>query len=185
MLAEIRKWLYVALAAFRRLWLRNVWGMDIGKGVRISGKAHLDYTHPRGVHIGDYTIITPGARIFTHDYVGAHHDDTRIGSCCFIGANAIITAGVTIGDHCIIAAGAVVNGHVPDRCMVAGNPPRIVKTDLVTGHYGRTAEWAEGRIAAETSTPDQLSDGNTPTEPLNTPQHDLQTPKDAGNSNNG
>lgn len=167
MLAAIRKQLYVFLATLRRFYLRRVWGMDIGKGVRISGKASLDYTYPQGVHIGDYTIVTPGARIFTHDYVGAHHDHTRIGKCCFIGANAIITAGVTIGDHCIVAAGTVVNGHVPDRCMVAGNPPRIVKTDLVTGHYGRTVEWAEGRIEEL----EQTSDSETHPEALSEPQH--------------
>ena len=166
MLAAIRKQLYVLLAALRRQYLRTLWGMDIGKGVRISGKAHLDYTHPKGIHIGDYTILTPGVRVFTHDYVGAHHDDTRIGKCCFIGANAIITAGVTIGDHCIIAAGTVVNGHVPDRCMVAGNPPRIVKTDLVTGHYGRTVEWAEGRLEEIGET----SHGTDAPEPLDGPQ---------------
>ena len=172
MLTAIRKQLYVALAALRRQYLRSVWGMDIGKGVRISGKAHLDYTHPKGVHIGDYTIVTPGVRIFTHDYIRAVHDDTRIGKCCFIGANAIITAGVTIGDHCIVAAGTVVNGHVPDRCMVAGNPPRIVRTDLVTGHYGRTVPWADGRNDADT----QLSDGNPVDQPLDGAQPTPQSP---------
>lgn len=167
MLSWIRKWLYVALAALRRLCLRHVWGMTIGKGVRISSKATLDYTYPKGVHIGEYTILTPGVRIFTHDYVGAHHDVTSIGKCCFVGANAIITAGVRVGDHCIIAAGAVVTGHVPDRCMVAGNPARIVKTDIVTGHYGRTVEWAEGRIEEI----GQTSDSETRVEALNEPQH--------------
>ncbi len=169
MLSDIRKWLYVALAALRRQYLRSVWGMTIGKGTRISGKAHLDFTYPKGVHIGDFTIITPGVRIFTHDYVGAHHDVTSIGKCCFIGANAIITAGVRIGDHCIVAAGTVVNGHVPDRCMVAGNPPRIVKQNLVTGHYGRTVEWAEGRN-------DDIGEtmhGETGRGPLDEP-HDIQ-----------
>lgn len=167
MLAKTRNSLYVALAALRRLYLRHVWGMTIGKGVRISGKAHLDYTYPKGVHIGDFTIITPGVRIFTHDYVGAHHDDTRIGKCCFVGANAIITAGVRIGDHCIIAAGTVVNGHVPDRSMVAGNPPRIVKQGIVTGHYGRTVEWAEGRIEPIGET----SHGENAPGSLDEPQH--------------
>ena len=46
MLTAIRKQLYLAMAALRRQYLRSVWGMDIGKGVLISGKAFLDYTHP-------------------------------------------------------------------------------------------------------------------------------------------
>jgi len=172
MLSEIRNRLYLVLAALRRQYLRSVWGMDIGTGVRISGKAFLDYTHPKGVHIGDYTILTPGVRVFTHDFVGAHHDHTRIGKCCFIGANAIITAGVTIGDHCVIAAGSVVNGHVPDRSMVAGNPAQIVRTGINTGHFGRMVAWAEGRL----DEPPESLHGTTAPKPLNGPQSTPQSP---------
>ena len=171
MLAEIRKQLYIAMAALRRVYLRSVWGMTIGKGTRISGKAFLDFTNPKGVHIGDYSIITPGARILTHDYVGARHGETHIGSCCFIGANAIIMPGVRIGDHCIIAAGSVVTGHVPDRTQVAGNPARILKTGINTGHYGRTVEWAEGRLADDQI--GEISHGIESLKPLDGPQ---QTP---------
>ena len=173
MLTALRKHLYVALAALRRVYLRRVWGMTIGKGVRISGKAFLDYTYPKGVHIGDYTIITPGVRIFTHDFVGAHHDKTMIGTCCFIGANAIILAGVRIGDHCIVAAGSVVTGHVPDRTVVAGNPARIMKTGINTGHYGRTVDWAEGRLPEPQN--GEISDGAEASGSLNGPQHTTTT----------
>ena len=169
MLSWLRNRLYVALAALRRQYLRSVWGMTIGKGTRISGKAFLDFTNPKGVHIGDFTILTPGARILTHDYVGARHGDTHIGNCCFIGANAIIMPGVRIGDHCIIAAGSVVTGHVPDRTLVAGNPARILKTGINTGHYGRTVEWAEGRLPDDQI--GEITHGATAFEPLNGPQH--------------
>lgn len=186
MLAQLRTRIYVVLAALRRQYLRKVWGMTIGKGARISGKAHLDYTNPGGVHIGDYTIVTPGARIFTHDYVGAHHDNTHIGSCCFIGANAIIMPAVKIGDHCIVAAGSVVTGHVPDGTMVAGNPARIIKTGIVTGHYGRTVDWAPARNDSARNLPDaQLSDSNPPDQPLNGGQDTIQTPEKRDSSNNG
>ncbi|RYE37044.1 MAG: acyltransferase, partial [Sphingobacteriaceae bacterium] len=46
---------------------------------------------------------------------------------CWIGANVVITAGTTIGKHCVIAAGAVVTKNVPDFCIAAGNPARIIK----------------------------------------------------------
>ena len=136
MLAAIRARLQVAMTGLRRTYLRHVWGMTIGKGTRISGKAFLDYTNPQGVHIGDHTIVTPGARIFSHDFVGANHVDNHIGSKCFIGANAIILPGVTIGDHCVVAAGSVVKDDVPDRSMVAGNPAKIVRSDIKTGNFG-------------------------------------------------
>ena len=171
MAMTLRNRLYVTLAALRRQYLRSIWGMTIGKGTRISGKAFLDFTNPKGVHIGDYSIITPGARILTHDYVGARHGETHIGSCCFIGANAIIMPGVRIGDHCIIAAGSVVTGHVPDRIMVAGNPARIIKTGINTGHYGRTVDWAEGRLPEDQI--GKITHGAEPSKPLDGPQQTL------------
>ena len=142
MLVQLRTRVYLFLQRLRLIWLRKVWGMNLGTGVRISGKARLDYTHPKAIHIGDWTILTPGAQSFTHDFVTREHQDTRIGSHCFIGANAIILCGVTIGDRCVIAAGSVVNKDVPPRSMVAGNPAKIVKSGIKTGRYGRTVSWA-------------------------------------------
>ncbi len=46
---------------------------------------------------------------------------------CWIGANAVITAGVTIGKHCVIAAGTVVTKDVPPYSIAVGNPSRIIK----------------------------------------------------------
>jgi acetyltransferase-like isoleucine patch superfamily enzyme len=45
----------------------------------------------------------------------------------WIGANAVIVAGVTIGRNCVIAGGSVVTKDVPDYCVVGGNPARILK----------------------------------------------------------
>ncbi len=138
MLVPLRTRLQVILTGLRAAWLRRVWGMDIGTDVRISGKAFLDFTNPKGVHIGSQTLIAPGARVLTHDYVGGYHRDTRIGARCFVGANAIILAGVTVGDQCIIAAGAVVTEDVPAHSMVAGNPAKVVRSGLSLGRHGRT-----------------------------------------------
>lgn len=45
----------------------------------------------------------------------------------WIGANAVITAGVSIGRHSIVAAGSVVTKNVPPFSIVAGNPAKLVK----------------------------------------------------------
>jgi acetyltransferase-like isoleucine patch superfamily enzyme len=45
----------------------------------------------------------------------------------WIGANAVITAGVTIGKHSIIAAGAVVTKNIPPYSVAVGNPARVIK----------------------------------------------------------
>jgi len=110
--------------------------MTIGEGVRISRKAHLDGTNPKGVKIGDWTAVGPGAVVYTHDFPKGKHLDTVIGRNCFIGGNAMIMAGVTIGDGSIVAGGSVVFTDVPPNSLVAGNPARVTKSNIVTGKWG-------------------------------------------------
>ena len=56
-------------------------------------------------------------------------DGTRpvIGDNVMIGCHACIIGGVHIGNNVIIGAGAVVVKDVPDNCVVAGNPAKIIK----------------------------------------------------------
>lgn len=46
---------------------------------------------------------------------------------CWIGANSVITAGVTIGRHSVVAGGSVVTKNVPPYTVVAGNPARPIR----------------------------------------------------------
>jgi len=46
---------------------------------------------------------------------------------CWIGANAVVTAGITIGKHAVVAAGSVVTKDVPPYTVVGGNPAKIIK----------------------------------------------------------
>jgi acetyltransferase-like isoleucine patch superfamily enzyme len=50
-----------------------------------------------------------------------------IGDEVWIGANAVVVAGVTIGKHAIVAAGSVVTKDVPAYSVAAGNPARVIK----------------------------------------------------------
>ena len=45
----------------------------------------------------------------------------------WIGANAVILRGISIGKHAIVGAGSVVTKDVPDYAVVVGNPARVVK----------------------------------------------------------
>ena len=61
------------------------------------------------------------------DEQGVSTQQVTIGDDIWIGANAAIMPGVTIGNHCVVAAGAVVTKDVPPHSLVAGVPAKIIK----------------------------------------------------------
>ena len=65
------------------------------------------------------------------------HADTYIGKRCFIGANAIVMCGITIGDNVIIGSGSVVTKDIPSNCIAAGNPAKILKENIRTKKFGQ------------------------------------------------
>ena len=50
----------------------------------------------------------------------------KIGNKVFIGMNTTILKGVHIGNNVIIGAGSLVNKDIPDDCVVAGNPVKVI-----------------------------------------------------------
>jgi acetyltransferase-like isoleucine patch superfamily enzyme len=136
LLTRFRASLRVVIQRVRRQYFNQVWQMQLGEGSVVSFSAKLDKTNPRGLHIGKYTVVTFGAAILTHDYVNSVDRDVYIGDNCFIGAHALILPGVRIGNNCIVAAATVVARDVPSGCLVAGNPARVVETNVKTTHYG-------------------------------------------------
>lgn len=121
-------------------YLRKMYGMRIGKGVRISLKANLDKRNPRGINIGDGSYLAFGATVLCHDMSRNIHRDIKIGRNCFIGANSIILPGVTIGDEVVVAAGSVVTKSIKSNTIVAGNPATIIRNGIKTIKWGRIAD---------------------------------------------
>lgn len=103
--------------------------------------------------IGDYTAIAPNVVIADNNnhsinpfdreimqktpagsYLRgmrfSNHAPIVIGNRCWIGENSRICKGVKIGDGSVVAANAVVTKDVPENTIVAGNPARVVKTDI-------------------------------------------------------
>ena len=87
-------------------------------------------------------------KIFTHGggQVVRHIDPTFdafgkvvIGDYVYIGAEALIMPGVTIGDHALIAAGSVVTKSVPSGIVAAGNPARPICT--IEEFYARNKKY--------------------------------------------
>lgn len=55
-----------------------------------------------------------------------------IGDNVTLGANVVIIGGITIGNNVIVGAGSVVVKDIPDNCIVAGNPARIIRNNEKT-----------------------------------------------------
>lgn len=62
-----------------------------------------------------------------------------IGDNVIIFPNSVVVGRITIGSNVIIGAGSVVINDVPDNCVVAGNPAKIVSEDLKNAITNR--EW--------------------------------------------
>lgn len=137
------------LVATRRLWCNRVWGMDIHPSAQFSLSAKFDRTFPIGVHVGQQSYVAFEARILTHDMTRGLYLHTRVGRNCFIGGRSLILPGIEIGDNCVVGAGSVVTKSVPAGSLVAGNPARILASDISVGPYGRfaSADATEAKLA--------------------------------------
>jgi acetyltransferase-like isoleucine patch superfamily enzyme len=114
----------------------------VGDGVIISARTRIE--------IGDGTLLAHGAQVFDNDThpldseerrahfrsilkLGPGRDfdiptrPVRIGRGCWIGFNAAVMKGVSLGDGAIVAAGAVATRSAPAGAVLAGNPARPVR----------------------------------------------------------
>ena len=133
----MRKRLWLLFVSIYPWYLRTVYGMHIGKNCRISWRAHLDKSvNPKGIYIGDYTQVLSGAVIMSHDYCRGIIADVHIGAHCVIGGHSIIMPGITIGDEVVVGIGSIVTKDVQSNSIVAGNPARIIRSD-VRVHKGK------------------------------------------------
>ena len=118
-------------------YLKKIKKVDIGEDVTIHRHCKIDGANPRGVHIGDRARLAARSIVFAHDYYGGNmHVDTYIGKQSIIGYAAIILPGVKVGDNVIVGAGSVVSKNIPDNCIVAGNPARIIKEGIEINEHG-------------------------------------------------
>ncbi|GEP98368.1 acyltransferase [Chitinophaga cymbidii] len=109
-------------------------GVFIGERVRVG----LGNVLIGPVRIGNNVIIAQNVVISGLNHGYQHPDipisqqpcttgEITIEDDCWIGANCVVTVGVTIGKHSVIAGGSVVTKDVPPYSIAAGNPARIIK----------------------------------------------------------
>lgn len=140
----------VGLKTSRELMKKNY---NIIIGNYSYGCFKLDYSIEPGTTIGSFCSIAPGARIgsMNHPYrfISTHpflydksfsfvtennkeviNDGAKsvvIEDDVWVGLNAIVLPGVTIGRGAIVGAGSVVTKNVPPYSIVAGSPAKIIK----------------------------------------------------------
>lgn len=105
--------------------------VEIGKDTAIAtGVTIIDNnTHPINPEDRRYMRHTPHGSLERQNQYSANAP-IIIGENVWIGTRSRIQKGVTIGDNAIIAANSVVTKDVPANAIAAGNPAKIVKTDI-------------------------------------------------------
>lgn len=104
---------------------------DLGRGCFLS--AHTSVILEKSVLLAPNVCISDHSHAFddpTRPIIAqgiTEPKPVRIGTGTWIGINAVILPGVTIGRNCVIGANSVVNRDIPDYSVAAGSPARIIK----------------------------------------------------------
>lgn len=141
----------------KRYWHRGVLASQNNGKIKVGDFTLLGSNSRIGavnsISIGSYVSISTNVTIMDNNNHPVQPDDRRIYQFAdsghvhrswiysdskpviiennvWIGQNARINKGVTIGENSIVAANSVVTKNVPRNSIAAGNPARIVKTDI-------------------------------------------------------
>lgn len=132
----------VTIGAYALIRPSSYYGGEPGEGLKIGDNSNigpLSYVGCSGyIEIGDNVMMSPRVSLYaeTHNYdrtdipmkgQGVTRNSIRIENDCWIAANSVILAGVTVGEGSIVAAGSVVYKDVPPYSIVAGVPAIVVR----------------------------------------------------------
>ena len=121
----------------------NIYGDAIGEGLKIGNNSSIGpyaYIGCSGfIEIGDNVMMSPRVSIYAENHLfsdpnltikeqGVKREFVKIEDDCWIAANSVILAGVTVGRGSIVSAGSVVTKDVPPYSVVGGVPAKVIKT---------------------------------------------------------
>jgi len=109
----------------------------LGKNSHINQYCCIWASKNSKIVLGDNLLMGPGVKIFSSNHssklgipmnVQPHVEkDIIIGNDVWLGANSVVVAGISIGNHAIVAAGSVVTKDVEERAIVGGIPAKLIK----------------------------------------------------------
>jgi len=121
------------------VWMQPPFYCDYGTNIHLGTRVFFNFNcivlDVCEVRIGDYTLFGSGVQILTplHPTNAALRrrqefgKPVEIGTDVWVGAGALILAGVCVGSRSVIGAGSVVTRDVPDNVFAAGNPCRVIR----------------------------------------------------------
>ena len=112
--------------------------IEINDGVWVNNGTVM-ISEGEGIFIGEKTLIGTHVEIYDSDFHGLAPDKrmvpgtaatapVRIGKNVFIGSNAKVLKGVTIGDNSVLGCGSVVVSSIPANVVAAGVPAKVIKS---------------------------------------------------------
>lgn len=111
----------------------------IGNEVTFDQNVVIAVADGTNLSIGDDCMFANGARIRTSDQHKIFSSaglllnspaDVNIGKHVWLGNNAIIMKGVTIGDGCMVGMESMVTKSIDDNCLVVGTPAKVIQKEI-------------------------------------------------------
>ena len=113
------------------------YGSHIEVGKNFAANYNCTILDVAKVKIGDNCLLAPNVAIYTAGHpvypttrnsAYEYGKEVTIGDNVWIGGSSVICPGVHIGSNVVIGAGSVVTKDIPDWCVAAGNPCRVLRS---------------------------------------------------------